>query len=203
MGLTATTFSQMLPDELTHHMRVGPGYVRAAAVDQLGGAPSETGTEPTLVFLRRIYPATVGRPLSDEEATILQKAADAAQRHVWVHTFLCSAEYRRRAGEAGRPLPPSPLVHWSRWPEPWRERVKDLGGEDFSMAHDGNPRAFLRALYGELLDRAPSDAELDGWSTLPSGRQRRRWVEILLDHRLEKGEAGFTAPDLASLRLWM
>ncbi len=34
MGLAATTFSQYLPDTTTAHMRVGPGFVRTAAVQQ-------------------------------------------------------------------------------------------------------------------------------------------------------------------------
>lgn len=203
MGLTATTFSQMLPDDLTHHMRVGPGYVRAAAVDLLGGPPAPNAQEKTMAFLKRIYPQTVGRTMRPDEEIVLRKTAAATKRHIRVQAFFSSPEYRRRAEAAGRPLPPSALTHWSRWPEPWRGRVRELGSEAYFQEHGGTMRSFLRALYQDLLQRTPSEAELDSWQAANSGHHRRRWVEILLDHRLEKGEAGFTEPDIRELRLWM
>lgn len=203
MGLAATTFSQMMPDRITHHVRVGPGYVRAEAIARLGEGPTGRSAEDAASFLNRVFPLTVGRPITAAERENLVPAAAEAWRHSVVQTFLSSVEYRNLRLAAGKPLPPGGPLHWSDWPEPWVGMVRKMGGAAFFQAAGGDDRSLLVALYHDLLGRTPSPAELDAWQTSPSAVQRRRWVEFLLDHRLEEGDAPVENPGLEVLRLWL
>lgn len=201
LGWTATTFSQMLPDGLTYHMRVGPGYIREEAVTLLSGPDDVPSEEELRPFLERVFPLTVGRPITSQELKTLGDAGDASLRHAWVQAFICSREYQKlHAVDPESPALPSALDHWSEWPEPWPAKVRELAVP--VVGAEADHQIYLAKLYRELLGRGASPEEIRSWPTVPLAPQRKRWVELLLEHRLEKGEADFLESDLGRLRLW-
>jgi hypothetical protein len=57
--------------------------------------------------------------------------------------------------EAGRPRYRPPTL---------QEQAEYLGNESYFEAHGGNPRDYVIALYADVLDRQPSETEIQRWS---------------------------------------
>ncbi len=45
-----------------------------------------------------------------------------------------------------------------------QEQAQYLGNEDYFEAHGGTPRSYIVALYADVLQRAPSEAEIERWT---------------------------------------
>jgi Domain of unknown function (DUF4214) len=200
MGLTATTFTQFLPDDLTRHMRVGPGYVRSEAVWHLAleNSGPEKATAPA--YIREIYPVTVGRPVHPKELQTWISLLDEARRSTWPYMFMVSDEYRARRSNSGQEMPPPPELHWTTWPPEWKKRVIRYSSDEFWQDSGENLPGFVTALYREILGRKASEEELILWTKNLSVGQRKRMVEVLLDHRLEYGQAVFSGMSVEDLR---
>jgi hypothetical protein len=44
-----------------------------------------------------------------------------------------------------------------------QDQAQFFGSEDYFQAHGGNPRAYVTALFSDILGRAPSTSELQRW----------------------------------------
>lgn len=197
MGLCATTFSQFLPDELTRHLRVGPGYVRNEALVELADFPQRDSAD----YLTRIYPLTMEREITPEELETWVDLLNEARPSTRVFIFLSSSECRNRAIREGLEVPPPPEIHWVRWPEPWKKKIAHYAGDDYFRENGSTTEGFLRGLYRDILGRGASAEELATWTSHISRDQKKRLGEILLEHRLLKGQAIFEGMSVEELRL--
>jgi hypothetical protein len=217
MGLLATLAAQGLPDPWTEHMRAGPGCVRQRAVPVLAAdagartAELAAGRTRTLAFLAALYPATVGRTVTDAELDRWWSTLEPCRRGVLAWRFYISEEYRRKFGEPAGEAPLPGDVHWTALPPPWPGRIGGLTGPAPADGRDapGSPavapdrawRAHLERLYRTILRREPSAAELAAWSPALSPRQQERLVEVLLERRRELARAPFDTLGCRALRL--
>ena len=115
MGLAATTFSQGLPDALTRHVQVGPGYVRTRAVAVLVAgtsatrAPASGETTADAAYLGRLYRQIFARPVSPDELARWDVLLRRARHCTWAYMVLTSREYAARAAKGTVPTPPDPV----------------------------------------------------------------------------------------------
>lgn len=197
MGLTATTFSQFLPDDLTRHMRVGPGYVRSEAVSYLANQPAfKTSAD----FIEFAYPQTIGRPAHLQEEQNWTQQVNQGQRSTWAYMFLSSDEKRRRLAEAEQQTSPPNTEHWTAWPEEWKSRIHYYASEDYWLKSGKTEAGYLGALYGDILERKASAKEINAWSAALSITQKQRIAEVLLNLRLKQGQAEFKAMDVEEFK---
>ena len=211
MGLAATTFSQGLPDPLTRHVQVGPGYVQTQAVAELARAtsdshaPTASATAIDAAYLDRIYAGVFGRSADADELARWLELLRRARRCTWAYMVLTSREYAARAAAGTAPTPPAPVQHWSGWPAPWRARLIELSetaaNDTTDTAASDGTEAYLRGLYRELLDREASSREIAAWNPRLSVTQRRRLAEVLLTWRDHHGDAPVTGLDVTALAL--
>ncbi len=197
LGLTATTFSQFIPDDLTRHVRVGPGYIRAEAVLLLAeqteiGNPSE--------FIELFYPQTMGRQVLPEELHTWTTLMNEARRSTWAYMFLTSGENRRRLAKAHEEVPPVEAEHWALWPRQWKSKIAAFASEDYWQKSGKTQDTYLKALYMDILGRQETPEGLQLWRKTLSTPQRQRIAEVLLELRLQQGQAVFTGMDVEDFR---
>ena len=197
LGLTATTFSQFLPDDLTGHVRVGPGFVRSEAVMLL--ADLDELVDPSEYF-QFVYPHTIGRQVLPEELQAWTNLVDEAHRSTWAYMFLTSVENRNRLEKAKEQAPPAEVKHWSMWPEEWKIRIAAFASDDFYKKSGATMDGYLAGLYVDILGRRATPEAIQLWRTTLSPTQRQRIAEVLLDLRLQNGQAVFTGMDLEEFR---
>ena len=58
---------------------------------------------------------------------------------------------------------PVALVNCPPPPPPLPAQAQFFGSEDYFQAHDGTPQGLVTGLYGDVLGRAPTQAEMDRW----------------------------------------
>ncbi len=201
MGLTATSFSQFLPDDLTRHVRVGPGYIRSEAVMHLAGRAVEPGQTEPATYIRQIYPDTIGREATNLELKRWLELLSEARRSTWANIFLVSLEHRQRMADSGNPLPPPPETHWTDWPPEWKNRVLNFAGDEYWLGSGSNLEGYVRSLYRDILGREASAPGLAKWVTNLSIGQRKRFAEVLLDLRLQNGQQVFIGMSVEEFRL--
>lgn len=196
MGLAATALMQLGPVETLEHGRVGPRCARhrLAAMLAAPGAAADTTNIPSLV--RGFFGATTGRTPTDAEVAAWSRAVATRLRERIAWQFLTSQELRVRAPELAAP----PTERFVTPDEPWRGRIEAWGADAYYRQAGGDDRAFLRALYRDVLARRPDETELDGWagSFAPSRSQRRALAAALFDARRS---ASGDARGAAALRL--
>jgi len=61
----------------------------------------------------------------------------------------------RTSAEAAHPVRRQPTLE---------EQAEYLGNEGYYQAHGGNPHDYVVALFADVLDRTPSEAEIQRWS---------------------------------------
>jgi len=198
MGLTATTFSQFLPDQFTYHMRVGPGYVRSEAVSLLAeNSDLNNATE----FFDFAYPQTIGREIMPEELEAWTNLFNKARRTTWAYMFMTSSEKRKKLANSDEELPPAEVKHWADWPEKWKNELRLLASDEHWAKSGKTLDGYLSALYQEVLGRQASPQDLKPWQAPMSDKQRQRIAEVLLDLRLENGQAVFSGMEVEGFRL--
>nr|MEE4268801.1 CPBP family intramembrane glutamic endopeptidase [Candidatus Krumholzibacteria bacterium] len=180
MGLSATVFSQFLPDSLTHHMRVGPVHMHQQAKTELVLRTDDPQLANPGEFLEYAYPLTVGRKASAEERAVWQRDVSRAIRTTRAWNFFISPEYARKAPERGWPAPPPEHPHWTAGTPEWRSRIKAYGAEEYFAKCGGHLTGFTKTLYRDILQRPAGAEELAEWPTGLTEAQRWRLAEILL-----------------------
>ena len=201
LGLTATTFSQFLPDDLTKHMRVGPGYVRSEAVMFLANGSGGTIQPDPSQYITQIYPETIGREITAHELGLWLELLNTARRSTWANIFIVSDEYRDLRKIEGKTPPPAPEDHWTTWPPEWRKMVIEWGSDDYWVSCGGTKEGFVQSLYQHLLGRTGSDEAVAQWSSKLSIGQRKRVAEVLLEYRLHYGQQDFSGMSVEEFRL--
>ncbi len=180
MGLAATAFTQLLPHDVTSHMRVGPGYVRSRAVPVLAAVPGDPAASPVAGFLGALYPTTVGRPATPPELARWDAAVGAARRGALAWYFFNTPERAKRFG----PLPDAPrrgdATPWTDLDPAWRARIAPFAEPVYHEACGGTWEGFLACLYRDVLGREATAADLAAWPQRLSDRERQRLVEVLL-----------------------
>ncbi len=197
MGLCATTVSQFLPDDLTRHMRVGPGYVRWEAMILLA---DDSPTNHPSDFIQDLYPQTIGRQVLPQELQTWLALIKEARPSTWAAMFLTSAESRKHLAAAGKELPPPDSDHWTDWPEEWKSRIEHFQSAEYWQRSGGNLAGFVGALYGDILGRGASAKEIGSWQTILTRNQKRRISELLLELNLRQGQTEFTGMSLEEFR---
>ncbi len=197
MGLTATTVSQFLPDQVTHHMRVGPGYVRSEAIATLADQSSDLQLSE---YLEIVYPQILGRNPGEEERKVWGNLVEEARLRTWAFMFLSSTEKRDKMRQAGQEQPPSDPTHWSDWPEPWKDRIEVFVTPQYREKTGGELAGYLQGLYRDILGREASPKELQSWKTQLTSNQKRRIAEVLLDWRFVRGQDLFTGMAMEEFR---
>jgi hypothetical protein len=182
MGLAATTVTQCLPDQWHGHMRVGPGAVRARAIEALAAAPGGTHADPG-PWLDAAFPTVVGRPLAAGERERWLDAL-ARERRIQVAWLMqISGEYARRAAGEDLPPPPPATATW-RDLDPARQAYLSAFGEPAVLAAAGGTfDGYVAHLYTAILGRQASAAERAGWRSGLGPIQRRRLAALLLEQR--------------------
>ncbi len=201
MALTATTFSQFLPDDLTQHVRVGPAYVRSEATLHLAEQAVGAVQADPATFIRQIYPDTMGRQVNEQELKLWLELLAEARRSTWAQIFLVSSEHRNRMKISGNPLPPKPEYHWTDWPPEWKNQILQFAGDEYWFSSGSGLEGYANSLYRDILGRKPSAQELASWGTTLSIGQRKRIAEVLLVLRLENGQRDFTGMSVEKFRL--
>jgi len=197
MGLTATTFSQFLPDNLIRHMRVGPGFVRSEAVVLLG---DESSIRTPSEFIEFAYPHTIGRPVLPEELQAYSKLVDEAIRSTWAYMFLNSPESRNHLVAANDKLPPAGVVHWSDWPDEMKTRISTFASDEYFRKVGGTRESYLKALYVDILGREAGHGEVKPWLKSMSKEQRRKIAQVLLEQRAQQGASVFKGMNIEEFR---
>jgi len=201
MGLTATTFSQFLPDDLTRHMRVGPGYVRSEAVMFLAEGAGGFIKDDPAIYITQIYPHTIGRDISTDELGRWLELLNTARRSTWVNIFMVSDEYRNLLKDKGKQLPPPAEFHWTTWPPEWKNQVLEMAGDEYWEKCGKTQEGFVQSLYQNILGRTASDEAVAKWGPSLSIGQRKRMAEVLLEYRLQNGQLEFEGMSVEALRL--
>jgi hypothetical protein len=177
MGIVASFFAQTLPDRLTHHMRIGPAYVRNCTVTALASCEGKFPEDPTIVeFIREVYPAILSRPATKDELKRWDNTVAASQRIRAAWQIFASEERREKFGSDSAPL----VKRWTELAETWRQRVAIFGSEEYFTRQGGNFTGFLQGLYQDILERTPSQAEVNSWPETLTSLQRERIVEVIL-----------------------
>lgn len=182
MGLSATTFSQFLPDSFTGHMRVGPGYTFRPAVEELARQTDINSMDSPREFMTHIYPQVVGRSASDEELTRWENDIQMARRTTLAWRFFTSGEYQKKAVQNRWPSPPQEAVHWLDMDPVWRDKIRAFGSIEYWTKTGQTLPGFIKALYRDILRRPCSQEELDSWTSSLSTSQRHRLASILLEN---------------------
>ncbi|MBU2500548.1 hypothetical protein KJ682_04370 [bacterium] len=214
MGVLATVLGQAYPDAWTDHLRVGPGYVRGAAREDLARgdlwfAPANSAWEEEdprpLPFLQALYPGVVGRPLGPDEERAWTAALDRARRRNILWQFMIGQEYRDEP-RLGPPPHPDGRAPGDR--RHWRPIVARMSADPYWESAGGTWDGFLTAVYRDFLGRSPAPAELAAW---PSGLnliQRRQVAEVLLGNAgrwahatADPGAAALVAPPVPILQV--
>ncbi len=201
MGLSATVFSQFLPDSLTHHMRVGPVHMHQQAKTELVLRTGDPQLAHPGAFLEYAYPLTVGRPASAEEAAVWQRDLSRAIRTTRAWDFFISPEYAAKAPERGWPLPPPENSHWTMGTPEWRSRIKAFGADEYFAKCGGHLTGFTKSLYRDILQRPAGAEELVAWPTGLTEAQRWRLAEILLARGRQWHSQAFPGMTVEELRL--
>jgi hypothetical protein len=202
MGLSATTFSQFLPDDFTGHVRVGPGYLQAQAVESLARARYTTEQNQPRAFMELIYPETVGRRASADELDLWEDIIGQAMRAGRAWQFFLSEEYARKSAELGWPPPPDGNVLWLDYPPEWRDRIHAYTSGEYLARCGGDWTGFTKCLYRDILQRSPGSEELAGWDNNLNQVQRKRLARILLAGCNRFRNQPFGGMSVAELRLW-
>lgn len=199
MGLAATTFSQYLPDTVTSHLRVGPGYVRSAAVEQLS-LPGEV-TVPVYEFLDELYPNVLNRDASGDELTRWAALIDEARRTTRPWQFFTSDEYAKLAAKNNLPAAPPADTHWLKLDATWQRRIRSFGSSDYWGKSGATWDNFTAALYRDILQREASPQGIADWSLELTIGQRKRLIEVLIDNYPNWANEPFSLMDVEKLRL--
>ncbi len=197
MGLCATTFSQFLPDDLTRHMRVGPGYVRWEAMMVLA---DDSPINDPAEFIEFVYPQTIGREVLPQELQTWCELVEEARPGTWASMFLTSAESQKRLASTGEELPPPDSKHWTDWPEDMKSRIEYFASENYWQKSGNSLEGFVGSLYVDILGRQASAQEIQSWKTTLTRNQKRRISELLLDLRLQQGHTEFTGMSVEEFR---
>jgi hypothetical protein len=190
MGLAATAFTQLLPPDLTAHMRVGPGYVRLRTVPALAAVAVDPQRPPVSGFVSALYPAAVGRPATAEELVQWEASVGAARRGALAWYFFNTPEYTARFGKpAGAPRL-GDATPWTDLDPAWRARIAPFAGAAYAEACGGTWEGFLAGLYRDVLRREAAPGDLAAWPQTLSTREKERLVEVVLArHRALAGAA--------------
>lgn len=202
MGLSATTFSQFLPDDFTGHVRVGPGYLQARAVESLALAEYTPDQNQPRAFIELIYPETVGRRASADELDLWEDLIGQSMRAGRAWQFFLSEEYASKSAQLGWPPPPGKDVFWLDYPPDWRDRIHGYTSNEYLARCGGSWTAFTKCLYRDILQRPCSSAELAGWNNDLNEVQRRRLATVLLSQGSKWNSQPFSGMSVADLRLW-
>ncbi len=198
MGLLGAGFSQMLPDPWTAHMRVGPGYVRRVAREDLAagrlwfiaGNPDWAHHAPLPAdFLQTLYPGVIGRPLNGPELAVWKTALDRARRKTVIWQFLTCTEYAHQP-HLGPPPLPTQMDQVTR--KHWHQVVDTLESQTYWDNHGGNWPEYLAGLYEDILGRKASPQEIATWTPRLNLIQRRQILEVLLGHAFQWRDRGPT-----------
>ncbi len=181
MGLCATAAAQLLPDGFLHHLRTGPGavlYEHRIDLYKLQEAQTAELTAPSFYeqtgatragWIAALYERVLGRKGLPGEIAGWVAEQERRHRDAIAHDFLRSTEFiQRRARD-----PALPLVS-----EEW---LAQLASDAWLQQHGGSFRAFIVGLYGEILGRSPSQAELDAWPEAPDLTERTLMVREFQD----------------------
>jgi hypothetical protein len=201
MGLSATVFSQFLPDSLTDHMRVGPGQMHQLAKTELVLRTDDPQLASPGAFLEFAYPLTVGRKASAEELATWQRDLSRAIRTTRAWNFFISPEYARKARERGWPPPPPEHPHWTAGTPEWRSRIKAFGADEYFAKCGGHLTGLTKTLYRDILQRPAGAQELATWPTGLTEAQRWRLAEILLAQGRQWHSQAFPGLTMEELRL--
>jgi hypothetical protein len=201
MGLAATLFSQFLDDDLTGHMRVGPGHTRALVMDHLAEVSAPGSRQMLVPFLQEVYPLLLERSPTRAELEAWESTLTEARLTGLAWQFFNSREYRRKADEKGWPLPPSQENHWTSYEPEWRDRIAAFGHPAYRNKCGRAWTDFLKCLYRDILQRPGSQAELSGWSQELTSNERRTLARVILHNRLEWRRRPFTGMRVQEMRL--
>ena len=182
MGVAATALLQLGPADAFSHARVGPRLARQRlAVGLAAGGAGPADTTDLRAVVRAYFPAATGRPAAPDQADAWARALARRLRERIAWQFLTSDELRARAPERAAPR----TARFVMPDEPWRGRIAALGADAYRRDAGGDDRAFLRALYRDVLAREPAEAELDDWAPAfaPGRPQRRALATALFDAR--------------------
>lgn len=203
MGLLATIAAQGLPDELTGHMRVGPGQVRTLAVERLAREtlaavrPGDASAPVVVPMIATLYPGAVGREATPGELSRWQRAIAFERRAFLAWVFLASDEARRKREAAPPPLDGS--IYWTDLPPPWPRAIRDQAARGTA---DLPWPAYVASCYEHVLGRRASAAELAAWPTDLGPNQYARLVRAVLERRHELATAAFDTLTSESLEFW-
>ncbi|MFH1843528.1 MAG: hypothetical protein ABIF77_10020 [bacterium] len=215
MGITATFFVQLVPENITQHVRVGPGYVRGREITVLGNRPvfsagenpaepaPQAGTEPLIPdsvvadFLRAVYPVVLEREMTLAELVAWNEVIFAELRARVAWQFLSCGERHDRFSAETAP----PVNHWSELSATWQERILSLADSGYLRRQGGTWPGYLQGLYQDLLQRTASPPELTSWRLELFPLQREHLVGVLLDRRRQLRSSTFTGLPAGELRL--
>lgn len=201
MGLAATLFSQLVPDQMTGHMRVGPGTLHQEAKLEMARRTGEPPFTRIREFLTFAYPQTVGRGATSDELDRWETDLALALRTTRAWQFFTSDEYARKAKTRGWPPGPDEAVHWTAFSPEWRDRIAAFGSDSYWEACGATLPSFTRALYRDILHRDPGDAELQAWTRDLTVGQRWRLTSVLLEEGRQWHSRPYPGLDVDELRL--
>lgn len=201
MGLTAAALAQWAPQDLTHHMRVGPNYAvtrarhereaaRARLVDHYADDAYFRAAGGTLEgWVRALYRDLLERAPTSGEVAGWVGTLEREYRAYVARQFHNSDEYRARHPEVPlRELQEIDLLRRDFRPDaPGYEHLRPLLSDQAFHQAGGAFHPWLRLVYQTLLERTPSDVELQAWPAVPKLEQRRHVVEEFLTLRRYHG----------------
>ncbi len=201
MGLSATTFSQFMPDPFTGHMRVGPGYTFRPAVEELARQTELSPLNTPREFLAHIYPQVIGRSASNEELERWEKDIQLARRTTLAWRFFTSGEYQKNTVQKNWPAPPTDTIHWLDMDPVWRDRIRAYGNPEYWAKTGKNMPGYIKSLYRDILRRPCSQKELDTWTPSLSTSQRHRLASILLENNRRWHSQSYPGLSVEEMRL--
>jgi hypothetical protein len=186
MGLLATVFTQLSPEDLTAHLRVGPGYVlrehmvevyawqEAKEAEWVGPGYFEAAGGTPEAWVRAVFTEILGRaPTTDEATRWTADLRRAWRRHIARDTFR-SPEGRRK-----QPLPEAEIEVW----------VDRLASDAFRAEHGGTFCGWLDGLFREVLGRPLPPGECVDFGETPNVGRRKELLHALYHHP-DFGRAG-------------
>ena len=200
MAVLATVYTQFLPENINAHLRVGPGYVFHAQLDEVY---AEQAALEDHCVTKAFYEeaggsiATYNRALFD---TILQGQATPGELERFTrqwelqwHARAAAAFERARMEKDGLRVDEAACVQ--RGEELAADWLNDDGAK--RMPDDrASWTAFITSLYREVLDREGSPGEIASWSPDPDISFRRAMI-----HAVFKEPAFFRRTGTAAARL--